>query len=196
MAAEFYSQRNHSLNVVRHLKTLMNFLIKIQALILILLLFSSCNRTKATAIKVKEKTKLELSKTVEKVVEKTFPTFDSEKSDTDSNKKRFIEFIKIELSRDIKNIYCFDDVIGIDSDYMFSFNCDKTTSNKIIELHDLNIKNENNENGFGLQHDFDWWNKEKIKGLRKYEWTNGKGYFKYYWYDNENGKAYYFEFTL
>lgn len=43
----------------------------------------------------------------------------------------------MEITPDVKNIYCFDDAIGQDADYMFSFNCNSETATKIINYHSL-----------------------------------------------------------
>lgn len=161
-------------------------------------LICSCDRVGQKADHAKdviaENTKEEVSKLTDKVANKIFPPFDSDKPDTDNNKKRFTDFIKVDLSEDIKNIYCFDDAIGIDADYMFSFNCDRTTARKIIEKHQLKLDKETTDYAFGLQHDFEWWDKKKIEKLDLYSWQGDHQYFKYYWYDNTEQKAYYFDF--
>lgn len=154
------------------------------------------NKSKQAVEKVKEKTIDKLREQTKKVFDKVFPPFDHDKPDTENNKKRFKDFLKVEITPDVKNIYCFDDAIGIDSDYMFAFNCDKSTSRKIIEVHDLTIDTLNLDNGFGMQHDFEWWDKKRIKKLQKYSWTNGNQHFKYYWYDKKNEKAYFFDFSM
>ena len=160
----------------------------------------SCDRikdkTEQVADKVKEKTKEKLKEQTQKVVDKLYPPFDHNKPDTENNKSRFKDFIKVQITQDVKNIYCFDDAIGIDADYMFAFNCNLETSKKIIEVHSLTIDSLNSDNGFGMQHDFEWWDMKRIENLRKYSWTDGNQYFKYYWYDNENQKAYFFEFDM
>lgn len=160
----------------------------------------SCNRVKNKAKwlvhKVTNKAKTEIKDQSKKIAEKVFPPFDHDQPDTENNKKRFDDFLKVERTSDVKNIYCFDDAIGIDADYMFSFNCSEETSNKIIKTHQLKIETTNTDNAFGLQDEFDWWNKERIKQLQKYSWTDGDQYHKYYWYDAENEQAYFFDFTL
>ena len=178
----------------------MKLTIKILTILILTLGIFSCNRVKRKAIHVKnqvqEKAKEQIEKQTRKVVDKVFPPFDHDKPDTDNNKKRFKDFIKIDLTPDIKNIYCFDDAIGIDASYMFSFDCKPGTSKKIIEINGLAIDTVNLDNGLGLQQDFEWWDKEHINKLQKYSWTNGKGYFKYYWYDKETRKAYFFDFDM
>lgn len=128
----------------------------------------SCDQIKNKTEQVKEKTKTELKEQTQKIIAKIFPTFDSEQPDTDNNKKRFKDFLKVELTPDIKNIYCFDDAIGIDADYMLSFNCDAITSKKIIEINKLTIDTINVNNAFALQNDFEWWDKKRIEKLQKY----------------------------
>lgn len=132
-----------------------------------------------------------------------FPTFDSDQPDTDANKKNFKAFLKVEVTPDVKNIYCFDDAIGIDADYMFSFNCDTSTVAQIILRNELKKDTILGGNEDGLQHDFDWWDKERIKMLPRYSWdTEGDATkktgnnHKRFWYDEVNQKAYYFEFDL
>lgn len=178
----------------------MKRLIHISTIVILTIGIISCdgirNKSEQIAEKVKEKTKDELREQTQKVIDKVYPPFDHDKSDTENNKKRFKDFLKVEISQDIKNIYCFDDAIGIDADYMFAFNCNKSTSNKIIEVHNLTIDTLNSDNGFDIQHDFEWWDKKRIEKLQKYSWTDGNQYFKYYWYDKENEKAYFFDFDM
>ena len=145
--------------------------------------------------KGKEKT-ITVTKTV---MDNAFPKFDSETPDTKSNKKHFREFLKINITPDIKNIYCFDDAIGQDADYMFSFNCDSLTTKKIIELHELKKDSTTGNNPESLQHDFFWWDKKKIQNLESYSWSSnneGKNVHKLFWYDKPNQQAYYFEYDL
>lgn len=164
-------------------------------ILLCVLGITSCDRVAEKSAQVIEQVKKETEKQTQKVVDRVFPTFDHDKANTENNKKRFDEFIKVPRTQDVKNIYCFDDAIGIDADYMFAFNCNQETSNKIIEQHQLELNNDG-DNAFGLQSDFDWWDKEQIKTLQKYSWADGNQYFKYYWYDAENEHAYFFDFDL
>lgn len=133
------------------------------------------------------------------VIEKIFPPFDSDIADTESNKKNFRNFLKVEITPDVKNIFCFDDAIGQDADYMFAFDCNSITLNKIIEEHLLTRASVSHNDASGLQHEFPWWNKEKLKTLPTYSWNSdgtGKNLHKLFWYDDKNGKAYYFEYDL
>lgn len=135
-------------------------------------------------------------------LENVFPTFDSDKSDTENNKKHFRNFLNVEITPDVKNIYCFDDAIGADVDYMFAFNCDSMTIKRIIEVNELVKDSIPGGNQEGLQHDFFWWDKERINELIGYKRTTSDGregaktYNRILWYDESNGKAYYFEYSL
>ena len=145
--------------------------------------------------KGKEKT----SELAKNTIEKVFPTFDSDKPDTEANKKNFRNFLKVDITPDVKYIYCFDDAIGQDADYMFSFSCDSITANKIIERHELKKDSLQGNNPDGLQHDFFWWDKMKLKELESYSWSSkneGKNVHKIFWYDKKYEKAYYFEYDL
>lgn len=148
------------------------------------------------AEKTNEKIQRVLERQTRKIDDAILPQFDPGKPDSDNNKNRFNDFIQVELTPDVKNIYCFDDAIGIDQDYMFSFNCSLTTSSKIIETHHLTVDTLNPDNGFNIQHDFEWWDKARIEQLQKYSWTDGKHYHKYYWYDSKAQKAYFFDFDM
>ncbi len=130
--------------------------------------------------------------------EKFFPQFDYEQADTKANKQRFKDFLMIKPTPDIKDIYCFDDALGINADYMFSFSCSKATSQRIIQVHKLKLDTAYfRDDGFHMQHDFIWWNKERICKLPKYQWiSSNKRWYKYYWYDDEESKAYFFEFDF
>lgn len=96
----------------------------------------------------------------------------------------------------MKSIYCFDDAIGVDADFMFSFSCNARTAKKIIDTHGLQLDTAATSSAFGLQHDFEWWDKRKIATLKLYRWHKNNRHFKHFWYDEAEGKACYFEFTL
>jgi hypothetical protein len=112
----------------------MTFRTQIIVIVFLSIGITSCNRIKNKSEQitnnVKEKTKTELKRQSKKLIDKVFPPFDYNQPDTDNNKSRFRDFIQIELSEDIKNIYCFDDTIGIDSDYMFAFHCNTPLQEK------------------------------------------------------------------
>lgn len=135
-------------------------------------------------------------------LENLFPTFDSDKPDTENNKKHFRRFLNTEITPDVKNIYCFDDAIRSDADYMFAFNCDSKTIKRIVEVNELVKDSIPGGNQEGLQHDFFWWDKEKINELTGYKRTTSDGregaktYNRILWYDETNEKAYYFEYSL
>lgn len=169
-------------------------------LLLIASLIVSCDRITRKGEYVVEKTgekvKGVVKRQTRKVADWAFPQFDPDKPDSDNNKIRFKDFIQIEITPDVQGIYCFDDAIGIDQDYMFSFKCSPSTSDRIIAKHHLSVDTLNSDNGFGMQHDFEWWNKARIEQLQKYSWTDGKHYHKYYWYDSQTQKAYFFDFDM
>ena len=180
---------------MRHFKPTMKQIIYISTIIFALTIVS-CDRIKNKGQELADNTEKKVKDKSKDLVDKVVPHFDAYKPDTKFNKERFKDFLKVELTPDIKNIYCFDDAIGIDADYMFSFNCDPTTARKIIEKQNLKLDKETTDYAFGLQHDFDWWDKKKIEKLDLYSWQGDHQYFKYFWYDKTEQKAYYFDFDM
>ena len=120
--------------------------------IIFALIIVSCDRIKNKGQELADKTEQKIIAKSKDLVDKVVPHFDAHKSDTKFNKERFTDFLKVDLSPDIKNIYCFDDAIGIDADYMFSFNFDTTTARRIIEKHQFKLDKEAINKAFVLQH--------------------------------------------
>ncbi|HLV50464.1 MAG TPA: hypothetical protein VKY44_00750 [Flavobacterium sp.] len=166
------------------------------SIIIFILTLVSCDRIRNKGQELADKTEQKVKDKSKDIVDKVVPRFDAYEPDTKYNKERFKDFLKIDLTQDIKNIYCFDDAIGIDADYMFSFNCDPTTAKKIIEKHQLKLDTATTDYAFGLQHDFEWWDKKKIEKLDLYSWHGEHQHFIYFWYDQTEQKAYYFDFDM
>ncbi|WP_211316437.1 hypothetical protein U0035_22320 [Niabella yanshanensis] len=131
-----------------------------------------------------------------KIIDPLFPPFNSDQPDTEANRKNFRHFLQVDITPDITNIYCFDDAIGQDADYMFSFNCDTTTAAAIIKKLDLSKDSLAGNNPESLQHDFDWWNKKRINeltGYSRHSNIQSKNIHKRFWCDTVDQKAYYFQ---
>ncbi len=117
--------------------------------------------------------------------------FDSNKPDTDRNKKRFQEYLEIDLTQDVSNIYCDGD-LGPDYSVLFSFNCDSSTVGRIIKKKNLRISKDYDDGLFFLK-EYSWWHKEQIEKIRPYKNINKGKLSQYLWYDKETKKAYYEE---
>ena len=151
-------------------------------------LLISCQKINHTRQRWKEKTT--------RMIDQVAPRFDAYQPDTPFNRERFKEFLQVEPTEDVRLIYCFSDAIGIDADYQFAFQCEPATAKRIIEKHQLSVSEAVVDPAFGLQSDFDWWDKKKIAVLKLHSWNDGAQYFKYFWYDETARQAYYFEFDL
>ena len=161
--------------------------------IILVLTVVCCSRVKSKGQDIADNTEKGIKNKSKEIADKVFPVFDAYKADTKYNKERFADFIQIELTNDIKNIYCFDDAIGIDADYQFAFNCNTKTVERIIERHKLSVDTNTNYSFLEMGQDFIWWNNTKIKKLKLYSWKNNT-YNKYFCYDKIEHKAYWFEF--
>ena len=171
-----------------------------QAIFVLTIIFAltifSCDRIKNKGHELADKTEEKVKDKSEEIIDKVVPHFDAYKPDTKFNIERFKDFLKVNLSPDIKNIYCFDDAIGIDADYQFSFNCDTAPVRQIIEINHLKLDKITTDYAFGLQNDFAWWDKKKIEKLDLFSWHGDNQYFKFFWYDKTEQKAYYFDFDM
>lgn len=162
----------------------------------------SCERIRKKGNAVIDKTEAKVSEAAQKVVstnqelkDKVFPTYDSNKPDTDNNKKRFKEHLNIDLTNDVKNIYTYGDFLGADYKVLISFNCDITTINKIVTVKNMVLQNSNDE-GLGFGEEFQWWDKNKIHKIKPYKEGKEAEYWKYLWFDKSSKTAYYEEFSL
>jgi len=79
----------------------MKRLFHISAILILTIGLFSCdrirNKTEQVAEKVKEKTKEQLREQTQKVIDKVYPPFDHDKPDTENNRKRFADFLNIEI---------------------------------------------------------------------------------------------------
>ena len=170
--------------------------VKLTLCILILIVLSSCDRIKNKGKEIASNTENRIKDKSEKIIDKAFPHFDFDKADTKYNKQRFIEYLQLELSTDIAKIYCFGDFLGADYKVLFSFNCDSSTIQKIINKKGLKVINDSNDIGLMFQDEFKWWDKEKINHLKGYKNGKENEFWQYLWYDHDQKKAYYEEFSL
>jgi hypothetical protein len=165
-------------------------------LVITALLLPSCGGIKNEGRKFVAEGSQQVKDKSEDLANKVIPRFDAYEADTKFNRERFLEFLKVELTPDVKKIYCFNDNVGIDADYQFSFHCNAETAIRIIEKHKLTLDTTTTDYAFGLQDNFAWWDKEKIAKLRLYSRIGEHGYYQYFWYDETEQKAYYFDFDM
>ena len=79
---------------------------------------------------------------------------------------------------------------------MFSFTCDTATIQRIIEKKNLKQFSDNMNEGLHFGEDFHWWNKNKILEIKPFKSGIENEFWQFLWYDKENKKAYYQEFSL
>jgi hypothetical protein len=124
----------------------------------------------------------------------TSDDFDSLNPDTDLNQIHFKNFLKVDITPDVKNIYCFADELGADASYLFSFNCDQQTANKIIKANKLVLDTADREQAVSIQENgLKWWDTNITKTLPFYKWS-GDRYYKYFWYDKNKNRGYFMDF--
>jgi hypothetical protein len=148
--------------------------------------------------KIKHKGQYFLEKSKSKVATKLdayFPSYDASMPDTENNKKRFREILKIEVSEDVKNIYAYGDFLGADFKILLAFSCNKTTLKHIIDKNNLQLSNEKS-GGLVFGEEFPWWHKKIIAKINPYKIGEEGKFWRYLWYDVATQIAYYEEFSL
>lgn len=121
--------------------------------------------------------------------------FDPNEVDTKSNKKIFKKYLEVELTSDVKYIYCYAD-FGTDYSVLISFSCDSNTIENIVSKKHMKLTTEDSDNGLFFDQKFKWWDNDKIEKIKPYKTEQDQKFWKYLWYDSINKKAYYQEFSL
>jgi len=153
----------------------------------------SCNKIKDKSAEVSRETKRKVKDKSKDLVNDLFPLFDATVADTKYNKERFKEFLEIELTPDVKNIYAYGDFLGADYKVLIAFRCDSSTLKRIILTKKMAIST-NESPGLHFPEEFTWWNKEITNKTKPYKIKDGQG--EYLWYDAIKGNAYYEQFSL
>ena len=167
----------------------------LSTLILLLLAFS-CDRIKRKGKQTANNAKEKIKDKKDELADKLIPRFDSDAPDTKFNKKRFSEFFHFEPTPDVRNIYCYADLIGIDGKFFFSFNCDTTTLNRIINELNLIHRDQPDLTSIGLWQNFSWWDSAKIVTIPPFSKKVEHEMYWYLWYDSTKKKAYYMDFDM
>jgi hypothetical protein len=156
----------------------------------------SCGKIKDKSKAVTRKVQDRLEAKRDAAIDKLIPTFDSYNPDTKYNKKRFTDFFGKAPTSDVSNIYCYNDQVGIDSKFQFSFRCDTTTRSRIIKFLGLSSESKPNNSSRGLWTTFKWWDSSKIETLNPYSYKIEDRYYRYLWYDETSSTAYYPDFDM
>lgn len=141
--------------------------------------------------KVKHEVKSVLVSTVDVV----WPVFDSQTPDTKYNQQRFKHFAQVDITPDVKNIYCSADRIGIDATFQFSFNCNSQTAQRIIAANKLVAADStvSGQNAIGIE--YNWWNIAHINSMPRY-YRIENDWHRYFWYDTASSTAWLLDFDM
>ncbi len=159
-------------------------------------MFISCDKIKNKGHELVDKTEKKAKDKSKDLINKVIPFFDEYKADTKFNKQRFSEFLQVEQTSDVKNIFCYGDAIGIDAKYQFSFSCNRATVSRIIEKHAMTLDTASSDSGLGITTEFAWWDATKIGKLPMYGWKGEHEYYQCLWYDATKQVAYYLDYDM
>lgn len=148
--------------------------------------------TKETVARINEKAHDKKNRLLDKV----FPSYDSDKPDTKNNRKRFSEHLQVDPTSDVKNIYAYGDFLGADYKVLIAFTCNQSTIDKIVALKKMQPSTTKDGNGLFFLDEFNWWNKDDLERLTPYIVGKEGDWWEYLWYDPTTKQAYYEEFSL
>ena len=163
------------------------------------MIFLSCDRISQKGKGIVDNAKATASRKADDLEDKIFAKFDSGTPDTRFNKMRFTEFFKFEPAPDVENLYCYADLMGIDSKFQFSFTCDTPTLNRIIEVEKLSkVQNEDSYTFESILNptEFSWWSNNQIEDCVPFFRKDENRVYTYLWYDTLTRKAHYLTYDL
>jgi len=167
--------------------------------ILILLVLASASNSSCDRIKNR---KHQAAQRVRQFVfnqkDRVFPGFDATQADTESNRRRFKDFLGIIPTSDVKNIYCASDRLGIDASFTFAFECSLPTHQAIIQKLELRPDTAIASIFFGsggFSTGYSWWDKEIPQRVKPY--SKSQGDLRWYlWRDEKRSKDYFLTFDF
>ena len=118
--------------------------------------------------------------------------FDSNIPDTKTNRQRFQEFFRFVPDSDVKNIFCYSVSPDTASTYLFSFQCDSSTINRVVKslgLDKISVSDKVSVPDFN----FEWWDKSKITAIPDRWIKVEEGLNEMLWYDTGESRAYFFD---
>ncbi|MDR2919178.1 MAG: hypothetical protein LBV72_07435 [Tannerella sp.] len=109
------------------------------------------------------------------------------------NKRKFKKTLGIELTPDVEDIHYYYDYFPTDYAIFIAFTCDSSTIWRIVSVNGLKLGGDKDMGGLSFK--ADWWDEEKISTLIPFK-KEKERFYQYLWYDKENKKAYYQEFSI
>lgn len=131
-----------------------------------------------------------------KKLDKIIPAYDSGKPDTENNRNRFYDHLKVKPGKDVNGIYSFGDYMGIDYKVMLAFEADQSTIDSIVSRKSLNLSSEVHIESLLAGYEFPWWDKKRIGKIKPYKKMDELEYYEYLWYDKKTKKAWYVEYSM
>lgn len=121
--------------------------------------------------------------------------YDVDIADTPANRKGFTKHLGFEPGKDVTAVYYYVDELGADVRYQLSFECAKGVAMKIIT--DLSLQPKPDDySGLDPRNDLKWWKPDSTEGRPM--WIKKAKDGQYYWelwYSEEDGRAYYHEYS-
>lgn len=123
-------------------------------------------------------------------------TYHSSTPDTDDNKQRFREHLETAVTPDVKELFTYGHVMGIDNSVLMSFTCEQSTINRIIRKNGMELCTDTTDKGLYITGCPQWWNRDAIENLVPYKAGEEDGFWQYLWYNPVTKQAFYEEFSM
>ena len=122
--------------------------------------------------------------------------YDVHTADTPANRKGFAKHLGFEPGSAVSEVYYYADELGADVRYQLSFKCPKEVAEKIIGGLSLQPRPDD-YSGLDPRDDLKWWKPNSIEGLSMWiKRTQGGQYHREFWYCDEDGLAFYHEYSI
>jgi len=161
-----------------------------------ILIIAACDRISRKGRELADQAGNKVKSRARDVAEKIFPVFDAHQADTKYNKKRFEEYLEVNVTDDVNAIYAYGDFLGADYKVLIAFTCDSSTVQKIVLRKDLKLSGSRNDDGLLLSNQFPWWDEKVIARIQPYKKIEKSGDRLYLWYDKTTRKGYFQQFSL
>lgn len=164
--------------------------------LLLTFILLSCSMTVFSCGKIKRDEEQLLEKQQEALSDRDSLSYNSSTPDTDDNKKRFREHLEMTITADVKELFTYGNVMGIDNSVLMSFTCDQATINRIIRKNAMELCADTTDKGLFLTGSPQWWKRDVIEKLVPYKAGEEDGFWQYLWYDPVTKQAFYEEFSM
>ncbi|MCC2547583.1 hypothetical protein LJY25_14090 [Hymenobacter sp. BT175] len=159
------------------------------ALVLLGLGWVSCDQVRESRQELSQKIRQQAADKQDQLL----PRFDARTPDTESNRRRFAEFLDMNPPAGVRRLYCYADELGADATYALAFESGPATTRAIIQR--LGLQPDTTGLAFSgqLLVEQAWWDQVAIARAKPYSKREGR-VSSYLWRDEKTARTYFLTF--